>query len=379
VTRGAFASLAIAVFSFASAQPDPIGAQQVSLRLGALHARYSDSINGTAGSLGARLAWNAPRSRGAFETSWAQFSGEGGAGQGWGSISFLGPSTRSSALGVRADGVANVASGVPTSGSGSAEIYAVHVTGGWTFGASAGGGGVRNLSAVELGLATASLQARLDVSGSTAFTITAATTTARGTHFTDATLTGEWQNGRYRLSALAAARGGDLSYKPWAQAWGGASLTPRISLEFSAGSYPRDLTGLDHGVFASAGLRINLSSRNVMHAADAVSSAAFIAAATRGMALRSGDFIVEPLDSAATRITLRVGSADSVAIGGDWNEWRPTAMAPDGAGRWTAIIPAGAGAHRFALKINGGDWFVPASVTKLPDDFGGEVGLLVVH
>ena len=49
-----------------------------------------------------------------------------------------------------------------------------------------------------------------------------------------------------------------------------------------------------------------------------------------------------------------------------------------GSGRWTIVLPIGPGTWRFALVMADGTWIVPNGVTSLPDDFGGQVGVLVV-
>jgi hypothetical protein len=42
------------------------------------------------------------------------------------------------------------------------------------------------------------------------------------------------------------------------------------------------------------------------------------------------------------------------------------------------VLPLGPGAYRFSLILDGEHWVVPEGVPMLPDDFGGEVGLLLV-
>ncbi len=208
------------------------------------------------------------------------------------------------------------------------------------------------------------------------------TTAAGATHYTDGTVTATWQSTSFQAGALAATRTGDLTWHAWAQAWGRAQLSPVVSLEFAAGSYPRDLMGFDHGLFVSGGARIALSSVAARQASAAAANSARIAAASSSsvltMSSSDSDIVIEPTDTALTRITIRLDGVDSVAIAGEWNEWQPAAMTPGDQGKWTAVIATGRGTHRFALRINGERWFVPSSVTKLPDDFGGEVGLLII-
>jgi hypothetical protein len=53
-------------------------------------------------------------------------------------------------------------------------------------------------------------------------------------------------------------------------------------------------------------------------------------------------------------------------------------MQRDGAGRWVALIGLRPGVYRCSLLVDGTRWVVPPGAPKASDDFGGEVGLLVV-
>ena len=75
-------------------------------------------------------------------------------------------------------------------------------------------------------------------------------------------------------------------------------------------------------------------------------------------------------------VALAVNGRD-VAIAGEWNHWTAVPMTRDASGRWVAELTLGAGAHRFMLIVDGKN-VVPRGVPKLPDGFGGEVGLMVM-
>jgi hypothetical protein len=350
-------------------------AQEVSLRLGGLHACYSDSIAGDAGALGARLAWRGARARGLVEASWAQFTTGDAAGQAWGDFSLVGPSSARAAAGLRVSGIANSSRGGPWSGTGSAEVFGVVVVRGWTLAASLGGGGVRSFAAESRPLAVATARARVDLTARTTLYASLAATVAGGVRYADATLSADWRRGRYSAGGLVGARTGDLVYRPWAQAWASWAFAPAMALEGAAGTYPRDLTGFDHGVYVNLGVRVNLLSGEDER--DDTGSAAV----TRGIARRSAaaaDVLVEPIDSATSRVTFVVPNATHIAITGDWNEWTPEQLEFNGGDRWIAVVRAGPGAHRFALLVDGRS-VVPAGVARMPDDFGGEVGLMMLQ
>ncbi len=70
--------------------------------------------------------------------------------------------------------------------------------------------------------------------------------------------------------------------------------------------------------------------------------------------------------------------ARNVAIAGEWNDWTPVALERLDGSRWRANLALSQGAHRFSLVVNGRRWIVPPGVATLPDDMGGQVGLLVI-
>jgi len=50
-----------------------------------------------------------------------------------------------------------------------------------------------------------------------------------------------------------------------------------------------------------------------------------------------------------------------------------------GRDEWRMAIAIAPGVHRVNLRVNDGPWSVPPGLTPVRDDFGGEVGLLVVR
>ncbi|HET9439259.1 MAG TPA: glycogen-binding domain-containing protein [Longimicrobiales bacterium] len=65
-------------------------------------------------------------------------------------------------------------------------------------------------------------------------------------------------------------------------------------------------------------------------------------------------------------------------IGGDFNDWSPTPMVRAG-GFWTAQLTLKSGAYHYAFRTADGEWFLPKDVAgRVPDGFGGHVGLIMV-
>jgi hypothetical protein len=70
-----------------------------------------------------------------------------------------------------------------------------------------------------------------------------------------------------------------------------------------------------------------------------------------------------------------VGSVD---IAGDFSDWQPVALTRTGDSRWETILAIPSGVHRINIRLAQGSWFVPAGITRVVDDFGGEIGIFVV-
>jgi len=66
------------------------------------------------------------------------------------------------------------------------------------------------------------------------------------------------------------------------------------------------------------------------------------------------------------------GSA-SVAVAGDFNNWKPAALKKDKAGNWSGKLKLGVGAHPYKIVFNGQYWETDSSnPERVPDGHGGE-------
>jgi hypothetical protein len=66
-------------------------------------------------------------------------------------------------------------------------------------------------------------------------------------------------------------------------------------------------------------------------------------------------------------------------IMGDFTDWQPWPLEPDGEGRWTLPVSLSPGVHHLNVRFNGGDWTVPTGTVAVDDGFGGRVGMFVVR
>jgi hypothetical protein len=78
-------------------------------------------------------------------------------------------------------------------------------------------------------------------------------------------------------------------------------------------------------------------------------------------------------------VRFRMPGAKSVAIGGDWDDWRPHALQSVGPDIWSGSLALKPGTYHFNLLVDGTDWVVPGGVAIVSDGLGGLVGLLQVE
>ncbi|HEX6627442.1 MAG TPA: glycogen-binding domain-containing protein [Gemmatimonadaceae bacterium] len=198
--------------------------------------------------------------------------------------------------------------------------------------------------------------------------------------YADSQLSFVMQRPHFDLSALVGGRLGDqlTSLGGTTRVWGNVGvsrwLTPNLAIVASGGSYPIDPTqGYPGGRFVSLGLRIASAARRV-------SSPSIDASASQSDS--SGASVVKFLtDRNAGVVTFRIfaPSAQSVELTGDFTNWDPLAAAPVGDGWWTVARPLIVGKYQMNLRIDGGKWVVPPGLLAIVDEFGGNVGLLVIE
>lgn len=351
--RGAFAAL-IAGAALCIAVPGH--SQTLSLRVGGMHARYADSISGSAFALAPRAAWAAPggRSSGSAELSVARFNGGTLALQGAVDAATSRLVGRNTALAFLLSSSASRLDGGTWSATGQGTALLGQSSGPVMLHAGVIGGAVRRVSGSSDPLLGA-LAAAGTRMGPVVVTARGQRVSAGPDRYTDLAVLASAARGSISLSAMGGARllDGAGSDPVW-QAQLVAGLVRGVEFEASAGAWPRSPDGFTRGLHVAAGLRLT-SARRVPGARIE----------------RAGDGVV--------RLTVPVRGARDVAVAGEWNEWTPVPMRRSGTGLWSADLPLTSGAWRFAILVDGDRWTVPAGVPRLPDDFGGEVGVLVVR
>jgi hypothetical protein len=94
-------------------------------------------------------------------------------------------------------------------------------------------------------------------------------------------------------------------------------------------------------------------------------------------AMRTRPIIQVGGDGSARTVRVRAPGARQVEIMGDFSDWEPVALVPDG-DAFSVIVPMLPGTRRVVVRVDGGAWLPAANTPAVDDDFGGRVGLLLV-
>lgn len=350
----------------------PAFAQQASIDAGALNMQYADSIDANAIAVTPSFWIDSRKASFAATSTLSQFSGGGWSAQGAADGSLFTP-RRGIFIG-EFEGTAGGSTRNDGSRTGqllaSARVHISSDTRGIWLGAGAGGtwDGVewRN---VRQGEAAAWIQ-----QNNTSVSITATPVIVDDSiRYTDAEISGGLNLPRVDLSASAGFRAGSRlpTLGGTAKSWGSATVTgwlaSRIAIVASAGTYPVDLTqGFPGGRFASLGIRFG--SRRFTPTREPLA-----------VPLPRNVFALRSISGEMREIRIRMSSAESVEIMGDFTGWNPVALSNEGDGWWSARLPVKRGIHELNIRMNGGKWVIPPGLPRKSDEFGGSVGVLVVE
>lgn len=188
---------------------------------------------------------------------------------------------------------------------------------------------------------------------------------------TDAAATLQWQRGPLALELSVGRR---LSSTLDERMWGGARatlwLSNRMALVTTGGTRPSSLTdGRPATRYMTFGFHYAPRSREQP------------AAPSRAPDRRAPAPAVEVRDAGRGERSLRihVPGARTVEVMGDFTDWTPVALRPDGTGTWATRLRIAPGAHRINMRVDGGAWRVPPGLARVEDDFSGAAGLLIVR
>lgn len=202
------------------------------------------------------------------------------------------------------------------------------------------------------------------------------------TTYTDVESTAQAGRGAIELRGLVGAR-------VWSRAagrgmYGEASATinldRHLGLVIGAGRYPADPTrGTIAGRYLALGIHLSTSSSGPVTTGYADPMALVLPGATLPGEVPDGPTLeVGESTREGRAIEVHAPGAEAVQIMGDFTDWQAIALTRTAGDLWRIVLPLAPGSHFVEVRINSGLWRAPALMTRVADDFGGEMGLLVV-
>lgn len=235
---------------------------------------------------------------------------------------------------------------------------------------------------VELALGAWSIRERFALVG------TLAGTWLGNTRHLDILGAARWTRGGLELEARAGARawaksGGRVGEAP-SGVWGEVSalvpLAARIALELSGGNYLSDPVRRVLGArYITAGFRLAVAGAD--RSPVPLMGSALVAAVREHSA--SGSTPEARLEIAPSgqlhAFRVHMAGAASIELMGDFTDWQTVALKQIGTGIWEVRLSVTPGVHRLNIRIDGGQWLVPAGARPEQGEFGGVVGVVVVR
>ena len=179
-----------------------------------------------------------------------------------------------------------------------------------------------------------------------------------------------------RLQRGAFAVEGTLGARVWSRGGGrgvygemsvSRPLSSRTAVVLSGGRYPTDvISGSIAGRFLSAAIRIGTAPARPARLAPARETSA------------AAQIELLDADENGARLVVRAPGAVTVEIAADFTDWQTVPLSRTSSGAWLLSSRVPRGVHRINVRLSGGPWIVPAGMTRVADDYGGEVGVLVV-
>jgi len=184
----------------------------------------------------------------------------------------------------------------------------------------------------------------------------------------DAELGLHWSAGRLALDGIFGTRYAATNQpnETWASVQSAVALAPTIALIASAGVRPSSAAyGIGRSRFMELGARVSPGALRRPRLPGGVRPTA-------------AAFQVDD-DHGGRRLRVRVPSARSVELAGDFTNWQPIALKQDDTDEWEVTLPIAPGVHRLAIRVDGDRWTTPPGVVTVADEFQGTVGVIVVR
>ena len=226
--------------------------------------------------------------------------------------------------------------------------------------------GSASLSCNASPIPSASVRALFSVSAGTA-------PCERQSRFSDLEGSVHWEIGAIELSASSGYRFGD-SYdvtpdsKRWTAGTATIWLNDRIAIIGGGGRQPAlPLRGIPARSFGMAGLEL---------AYWPISKGAVPVSLPRAALVKT--FEMKPVAAGLQKVVIHVGGVETVDVMGDFSDWSPLTLIRRGRDLWELSLPLSAGTHQINVRVDGGPWMAPPGTPTMHDNYGGDVGLIVV-
>jgi hypothetical protein len=177
----------------------------------------------------------------------------------------------------------------------------------------------------------------------------------------------------YSITAAGGLRAGFRGVSAldgWGSMTGEWWVTPHAALVAGVGRGLADvLRGVPPTRYATVALRVALQPR----------ASVVLRAASPPMA--GPRLVVAPASEPTLRtIEVHALGASMVEIMADFTSWEPVALtrSDPSSDVWRIERPIEPGPHRIAVRMNGGEWSVPANLPRVSNGFGGVVGLITI-
>jgi hypothetical protein len=179
-----------------------------------------------------------------------------------------------------------------------------------------------------------------------------------------------WRHERGGLSVgasggLRSRRGRATTSTDWQALDASVWFAPRAAIVLSAGNTLDDVVrGVPRTRYMSVSVRI--------------ASQPHATVLDRSPAAAGPRIVVQRLNNDLRRLDLTADATSGVELMADFTDWAPVALARvDGVWRLERAIPPGA--HRLAIRIDGGAWIIPVNLPRVEDELGGAaVGIITI-
>jgi hypothetical protein len=201
--------------------------------------------------------------------------------------------------------------------------------------------------------------------------------------YADYLIGARWSPRRAEVAASAGYRHGEHSVgvNRWAEVGGTYWFTSHLALLGGGGVFPTELwRGLPGGRYASLALRV---ATHPPRASDpqrlAELTQPYEISRLRDPKAGAERFTLVLERDGRRTLRLRAPGATAVEMMGDFTDWLPVPLVASSGGTFSLKVYLSPGVHRVNVRLDGGAWIAPPGLSTVRDEFGGEVGLLVVQ